>query len=69
MTTPGLAVADVELMIIMMGGRVTQATIRQWVSRGNITRRTDGRIDPDSVIRWWKTQRNHHQAARRANVA
>jgi hypothetical protein len=53
----GVTIADVELMVIMMGGKVGQGTIRQWLNRGNITRSRDGLIDPESVINWWETQR------------
>jgi hypothetical protein len=53
----GVTIADVELMVIMMGGKVGQGTIRQWLSRGNITRSRDGLIDPESVINWWTHER------------
>lgn len=65
MSTHGVTLADVELMVIMMGGKVSQATIRQWLSRGKIHRSRDGLIDAQSVINWWDAQRNHAQADRR----
>lgn len=65
----GVSVADVELMVIMMGGKVTQATIYSWLTRGKITRTRNGMIDPESVINWWETQRDHDQAKRRTPAA
>lgn len=44
----------------------TQATIRQWIARGHITRTTDG-IDPLSLQEWW--DRRQHQQARHTNPA
>jgi hypothetical protein len=61
----GVTIADVELMVIMMGGRVTQTTIRSWLNRGNITRSRDGLIDPESVINWWEI----HRDTRKVRVA
>jgi hypothetical protein len=54
----GITIADVELMVIMMGGKVGQGTIRSWLSRGNITRSRDGLINPESVINWWEHERD-----------
>jgi hypothetical protein len=54
----GVTIADVELMVIMMGGKVSQPTIRSWLNRGNITRSRDGLIDPESVINWWEIHRD-----------
>jgi hypothetical protein len=65
----GVTVADVELMIIMMGGRVTQSTIRSWLTRGNITRSRNGMIDPESVINWWEIHRKPEKATRTVTAA
>lgn len=47
---------------------VRPATVRQWISRGQVRRTIDGRIRTQDLLVWWD-QRNHEQARRRATIA
>lgn len=40
------------------GGKIVkESTVRSWVSRGNVRRTHDGRIDVVSLHAWWECER------------
>lgn len=47
---------------------VKPATVRQWITRGHLTRHVDG-FDPDELILWVETIRNVGQARGAAHAA
>ena len=58
----GVTVKDAVIMVGTRGGTVSPATIRKWVSRGQVQRTRDGQIDPFTLIEWWDYQRNARKA-------
>lgn len=58
----GVTVRDAVLMVSMWGGTVSAATVRKWVSRGQVQRTKDGQIDPFTLQEWWDYQRNANKA-------
>jgi hypothetical protein len=57
----GVTVTDAVLMVATWGGNVTPATIRKWVSRGQVHRTRDGQIDPFTLEEWWTYQRDNRK--------